>query len=201
MVNPEPVHAINLLIVKRRPSPQSGVASDRPKLDRVGFADLSARVYRLCLAILGSESDACEAAQEALVRAWSRRSRKREDVSWWTWAGGFAVRVCREVRRDGTASPSTRSLDDTMATSRAVLPQSGFSGPPRLAELYDAIMALPRRQREVTVLRFLIGLSTQQTAGMLGCPEGTVKSNLHKAVANLRATVEPRGLIHEMQGI
>ena len=58
--------------------------------------------------------------------------------------------------------------------------------------LHAAINALPDRQREVTVLRFLVGMSTRDTAETLGCPQGTVKSNLHKAIANLQANVTSR---------
>ncbi len=78
---------------------------------RPDFADLSARVYRLCLALLGDGTDASDAAQESLSRAWSGRGRKREGVSWWTWAGGFAVRVCREMRRGRAIRAKVRSLD------------------------------------------------------------------------------------------
>jgi RNA polymerase sigma-70 factor (ECF subfamily) len=172
--------------------------NDRPSPDREDFGGLSARVYRLCLAMLGSDADASEAAQEALARAWSRRREKRANVSWWTWAGGFAVRVCRETRRDRRLSALRQAPDEAMPAR---------PGPrlepltPRHAALHHAILALPDRQREVTVLRFLMGLSTRQTARMLGCPEGTVKSNLHKAILNLKATLETRGSSHELHRI
>ncbi len=62
-------------------------------------------------------------------------------------------------------------------------------------------MALPDRQREVTVLRLLVGLSTERTARMLGCPEGTIKSNLHKALSNLRAKMDESGLADEVRRV
>jgi len=58
--------------------------------------------------------------------------------------------------------------------------------------LVAAIHSLPRRQKEVTVLRFLTGQSVREVATTLGCPEGTVKSNLHKAMANLRTGLDAR---------
>ena len=148
------------------------------------FADLSARVYRLCLALLGDEDCASDAAQEALQRAWARRRRKRRQVSWWVWSAGFAVRVCREMQRRAASVASIRSLDD-QDPSRAPQPSNATgSGHDTLRK---AIAQLPDRQREVTVLRFLMGLSTSEAAATLRCPIGTVKSNLHKAVANLKA--------------
>ncbi len=167
-------------------------AAAGPKVERQSdfelpdFADLSARVYRLCLALLGSADRASDAAQESLTRAWARRADRRSGVSWWTWAAGFAVRVCRETGRH-------RPVEWTGELA-AVEPQIRSHGPPELPQLllHAAINALPDRQREVTVLRFLVGMSTRDTAETLGCPQGTVKSNLHKAIANLQANVTSR---------
>jgi len=59
-----------------------------------------------------------------------------------------------------------------------------------MARRLHAILAeLPDRQREVITLRWIIGFSTREVAAVLGCPEGTVKSNLHKAVARLRKSL------------
>ena len=160
------------------------------------FADLSARVYRLCLSLLGDEADAADAAQEALSRAWSRRPRKRDDVSWWVWAGGFAIRVCRETRRGRAGRVKPGLIDETLP---AVF--SGESADQSHAALHRAIMALPQRQREMVVLRFLLGLPTKQAAAMLACPAGTVKSNLHKALANLQAALGETESAHELRGV
>ena len=53
------------------------------------------------------------------------------------------------------------------------------------ADLYRAILNLPARQREVTTLRFMMGMPVKEAAEVLGCPVGTVKSNLHKALISL----------------
>ena len=50
-----------------------------------------------------------------------------------------------------------------------------------------AVRRLPRRQREVVVLRFFLDLSVAQTAVALGASEGTVKSYSARAIARLRA--------------
>ena len=56
----------------------------------------------------------------------------------------------------------------------------------RLAELGRLLGSLPDRQREVIVLRVLEGMSTRETAEVMRCREGTVKTHLHRGTAALR---------------
>ena len=55
-----------------------------------------------------------------------------------------------------------------------------------LADLWQAMERLPRRQRAVVVLRYFEDLTEAQTAELLGCSVGTVKSQCSKALAKLR---------------
>ena len=56
----------------------------------------------------------------------------------------------------------------------------------RRAGLFEALLALPLRQRATIVLRYLEDLSELETAAVLGCSQGTVKSQSARALATLR---------------
>ena len=171
---------------------------ERRNTDEPDFAALSGRIYRLCLALLRREDAAADAAQEALTRAWLRRGKKRTGVDWWTWSAGFAVRVCREVIR-ARRFEGRDDLDDRKMPSEAF--DDAASGLRSDPDLQAAIHALPNRQREVTVLRFLVGQSIREVAATLDCPEGTVKSNLFKAVRTLRGRFGVSGAVDELRNV
>ncbi|MGW2250562.1 SigE family RNA polymerase sigma factor [Kitasatospora sp. NPDC001660] len=58
-----------------------------------------------------------------------------------------------------------------------------------------AVRALPPRQRAVVVLRFFEDLSVEETAEVLRCTTGTVKSQSHRALAALRGKLPVRELM------
>ena len=60
----------------------------------------------------------------------------------------------------------------------------------RRAGLLQALLALPLRQRATVVLRYLEGLSERETAEVLGCTEGTVKSQSARALVTLRSFLD-----------
>jgi RNA polymerase sigma-70 factor (sigma-E family) len=57
-------------------------------------------------------------------------------------------------------------------------------------EIRAALRQLPVRQRAVLVLRFLEGLSVQETAEALRCAEGTIKSDTSRGLAGLRRLLD-----------
>jgi RNA polymerase sigma-70 factor (sigma-E family) len=64
-----------------------------------------------------------------------------------------------------------------------------------------ALRKVPRRQRAVLVLRFLEGLSVDETAEILGCRAGTVKSQTARGLATLRDVLAAEDItLHEQEG-
>jgi RNA polymerase sigma-70 factor (sigma-E family) len=60
--------------------------------------------------------------------------------------------------------------------------------------MWGALRQVPTRQRSVLVLRFYEGLSVRETAVVLGCGEGNVKSQTARGLVALRRALEAEGL-------
>lgn len=77
-----------------------------------------------------------------------------------------------------------------------VVPETRASDPTRDPDMWSALTRLPRGQRAVLVLRFYEDLTEAETARVLGCSVGTVKSQCSKGLAKLRidaALTDERG--------
>ncbi|GAA4559528.1 SigE family RNA polymerase sigma factor [Planotetraspora kaengkrachanensis] len=115
-----------------------------------------------------------------------------------------AYRNWHRLRGDADPEPYVRRIIVNLAISRArrraVLRFIPVHSPPDLPfvrrdielrqVLLDALRALPPRQRAVVVLRFWEDMTEAQTAKVLGCSVGTVKSQASKALARLRVLVD-----------
>ena len=62
----------------------------------------------------------------------------------------------------------------------------------RRRDLATALAALPKRQREAVVLRYLVDLPEADTAGAMGCSVGTVKSTVARGLDKLRVELGPQ---------
>jgi RNA polymerase sigma-70 factor (sigma-E family) len=152
-------------------------------IDDAEFRDFFASQYeRLCwlgLLLSGSRAEAEDLAQEALVRTWWRWQlvRRPDDPE----------RYVRKVLVNRQRSLLRRALRETRALARS-RPQEQMppTGDERDMVLWQAVQALPARQRAVLMLRYQEDLTEQDVARLLGLPLGTVKSRTHRALARLR---------------
>jgi RNA polymerase sigma-70 factor, ECF subfamily len=132
----------------------------------------------------GSRALAEDVVQEALARAWERSERGERIESVGAWVAKVALNLARSRWR--------RAVAERKAWGRLGSP--GSVAPPDVEgeDVRRALRRLPRRQREVTVLRYYGGLEVKEIARTLGVSEGTVKTSLHRARERLvKALQEP----------
>ena len=127
--------------------------------------------------VCGSRPAAEDAVQEALLRAWERSEKGEEIDSLEGWVTTVALNLARSGLRRLRSERRARTRLDASTV-----------GEPPTADRIDVdrgLATLPRRQREVAVLRYYLQLSTREVASALELDEGTVKSTLFRARAAL----------------
>jgi RNA polymerase sigma-70 factor (ECF subfamily) len=141
--------------------------------------------HRVCLRLAyryaSNPSEAEDIAQDALLRAWRRRSTLREAERRNQWLATIvrneAFRQHSRLRPDPTAT--IEIYEEGVEDARVVATVER-------ADLHAALRRLSDRDRELLALRYAEDLTQAAIARKLGIPEGTVKVRLHRARDKLR---------------
>ena len=140
--------------------------------------------HRVCLRMAyryaSNPSEAEDIAQDALLRAWRRRSTLREADRRNQWLATIvrneAFRQHARVRPDPTSMIETyEGAEDAQVVATV-----------ERADLHAALKRLSEKDRELLELRYDEDLTQAAIARRLGIPEGTVKVRLHRAREKLR---------------
>jgi len=107
---------------------------------------------------------------ENKIRDWRRRQMVRNRIFFW-----------RAPAEQVDDEANSENQPDHQASGAELLQREQT-----MLKLETALRRLPDRQREVFDLRIWQGLSVEETAQAMGCSEGSVKTHLFRALANLR---------------
>ena len=154
----------------------AGDADDRITsfVDRHG-----AKVFGSITLVASNREEAEDAFAEALARAWDHLTRGRQIDSLEAWVFVVASNELRRSARRRLRRPHPERGATTVEDS----PNLDHAG------LGPAIRALPKRQRQVVVLRYWFDLPLSDIARGMGIAEGTVKALLHQARSSLREMI------------
>ena len=158
--------------------------------DREAFCALLERhrvvALRVGYTIAGDEAE--DAVQEAMIKAFRHLDRFRPGAPFRPWLLAIVANEARNRRRVHGRHQAlklrvtTNSLVDLTEPSA----EATALALEEHARLLVAVTALPDRDREIVALRFFAGLSEAETSAALGCPLGTAKSRLSRALGRLR---------------
>jgi RNA polymerase sigma-70 factor (ECF subfamily) len=163
------------------------------------------RLYAFGLRLTGSPRDAEEIAQDAFIRAYRALTRypaeRIETLKLRAWLFQVTVNVARNRARTRRLAEVPLISEDGTLDRLAERADNAADGPEQQAERHEeqeqlatVVATLPERYRAAVVLRHIQGLSYQEIAAVLGQPAGTVKSNVHRGVAYLRAALDAAGV-------
>jgi len=143
--------------------------------------------HRICLRLAyrycKNPSEAEDIAQEALLRAWRRRSTLRDSGSRRQWLATIvrneAFRVHARIRPNPVDTSETEVAVDDERVQATV----------ERADIHAALDRLDERDRQLVRLRYEEDLTQAGIARRLGIPEGTVKVRLHRVRNKLRREI------------
>ncbi len=152
-------------------------------------------VFRIAQHITQNREDAEDVVQDAFLKAYQNLNKFQGNSKFYTWLVRIAVNEAL-MRLRKRKSDKTVSLDEDVETEDGSIPREVADWSPNPEQLYGTaelsdilgktIQGLPAGFRTVFVLRDVEGLSTEETAEMLGLSVPAVKSRLLRARLQLR---------------
>ena len=141
------------------------------------IVEMQETLYRVCYSMLPQACDREDAVQECIRIAWQKQSSLRDERFMQTWVIRILIHECYAVSKRRKRERLTEIFSEPAAP------------PDADAELHEALMALPTPLRLPITLHYLDGYPLSEVANMLRLPIGTIKSRLHRARRQLKASV------------
>jgi RNA polymerase sigma-70 factor (ECF subfamily) len=192
-------------VVVSRPLPSEAALVERARRGDTAAYEALVRAhqdiaFRTACLFAGSAADAEEAAQEAFVKAWRALPRFRAGSPFRPWLLAIAANEARNRRRAAgrRAGLALRAATDRTSGAAAPSPEATLLAGGERDALIAALAGLDERDRAVIACRYLLDLGERETAEVLGCRRGTVKSRLSRALARMRVELERGGASEEV---
>ena len=158
-------------------------------------------VFSMVFSMLGNEADAEDAAQNAMIQAYTNLERYRGESRFSTWLvtialneGRNRLRKAKSLREDSVDALSDEAEGDytpALLTDWREIPSEALERKEIREHLHKAIEDLSPLYREVLVLRDVEGLDMEETAQALSITTTLVKVRLHRARRMLQRDLSP----------
>lgn len=138
-------------------------------------------VYNLAYRMLGDPGDAEDAAQEIFVRIYRQLGRYDPARKFSTWTLAIATNYCIDQLRRRRMQLVPLENIIPWARARDAGPEGEAITQESRDEVQRLIKQLPEKYRAPLILRYFDEMSCAEIADVLGMPEGTVKTQIHRA--------------------
>lgn len=145
---------------------------------------IETHVYRTAYYIVGNEQDAMDAAQEALIRIYTKIGSYEEKAQFKTWVQRIVTNICIDKFRKNKPTVSIEEHEMVFQGDHSV--EGEVLASYAAQDIREAIDKLPEHHRAVVVLRYLQDFSYNEIAESLDLPLNTVKSYLFRARQQLQ---------------
>lgn len=140
------------------------------------------KLYRIAFTYVKNETDALDIVQETIYKAYTSISSLKEPAYFSTWLTRILINSSLDfIRKNNKLIPIEQESLERIESHQTAFSEDKL-------DLLNAIDQLEEKYKTAVLLRFYQDLSVKQIAKILECPEGTVKTNLHRAINKLRTT-------------
>ena len=147
-------------------------------------AEYQKSLLHMCAMMLRDDAAAEDAVQETFFKAWKNYDRFRREADEKTWLTRIAINTCKDLLK----SAWVRNTD------RSVIPETLPEGTAPMEERDDtvtrAVLSLPPKLKEVTLLHWYQGLTLEEMGKALRLPRSTINYRLKKAKTILKQELE-----------
>lgn len=150
------------------------------------YAEHYPPLVRVAVLLLRDQDSAEDAVQDAFCELYRRWGGLRDQGAALAYLRASVLNRCRsQLRHRGVVRRHRWPDAGTAESAEAEVLRAA-----RRERVLDALGRLPRRQREVLVLRHYLGLSEAEIAATLGISAGSVKTHASRGAAALRTLLE-----------
>ena len=135
-------------------------------------------MYRVAWSILRNEADVQDALQDAVLKAWEKRDKLREEKYFRTWMTRILINVCYDTQR---MHRKTVPLDRIPAQDLSSAPDP---------DLAMALESLPEKLRLPLVLCYSEGMTYEEAADVLRIPMTTLRGRIRRGKKELRKELD-----------
>ena len=157
---------------------------DTPEYFGQIVSEYQTQLRRLCCVLLKDVHLAEDAVQETFLKAYRSMSQFRNESCERTWLTRIAVNTCRDMLK----SRWFRHIDRSVKIED--LPEPETSADPEDTGLYETVLRLPAKQREVVLLYFYQNMTMQEVSDILQISVSNVSRRLESARKALRKQLE-----------
>ncbi|MEM1483395.1 RNA polymerase sigma factor [Oscillospiraceae bacterium PP1C4] len=152
------------------------------------YQQIADDLYRIALYSLGNAHDAQDVVSETFIEAYKGIKNLRDDNSFKPWIMRILSIRCKRKIGQYISGRNEMDIDDFLD-----LTEEGdcleAQSTQKIA-LVHALDTLTVQERQIVVLAVVEGYTVRETAEILGAPQGTVSSKLHRSLKKLRALLE-----------
>jgi RNA polymerase sigma-70 factor (ECF subfamily) len=147
------------------------------------------KLYKIAYVYMKNEEDALEVFQETVYKAFISIKNLKDERYFSTWLTRVLINTALDIlNKKKRIIPMDREMLESKIDP--YLPSE------KDPDLLHAVIELDEKYKTVLILRFYKDYTVKQIAELLDCPEGTVKTNIHRGV-NLLREILKEDCVHE----